>query len=154
MFGAPNSLCSSITKSKHIPIIKNSFRRSNRCDALGQILLINQCQDKLMAAHVNFKSWGMLRGKVLTDTCACTGTPSMLFSTYTYEAELNHNIDNPGHAATHNTDTGVPSDNVSNGGRDDDDNNNDNNDAQGDVSHVFLPSKHGIFSFPSSYFIV
>jgi hypothetical protein len=107
-----------------------------------------------MAAHVNFESWGMLRGKVLTDTCACTGTPSMLFSTYTYEAELNHNIDNPGNAATHNTNTGVPSDNVSNGGRDDNNDNNNNNDAQGDVSHVFLPSKHGIFSFSSSYFVV
>ena len=75
MFGAPNSLCSSITESKHIPSTKKPYHRSNHCNALGQILLTNQRLDKLAAAHANFKSRGMLRGMVLVDACACAGSP-------------------------------------------------------------------------------
>jgi len=61
-FGAPNGLCSSITESKHIKAVKEPYRRSNRYDALGQILLTNQRLDKLAAARVNFASYGMLKG--------------------------------------------------------------------------------------------
>lgn len=60
-FGAPNGLCSSITESKHIKAVKEPWRRSNRFEALGQMLLINQRLDKLAAARANFASRGMLK---------------------------------------------------------------------------------------------
>jgi hypothetical protein len=61
-FGAPNGLCSSITESKHIKAIKEPWRRSNRFDALSQMLLTNQRLDKLAAARVDFSHRGMLEG--------------------------------------------------------------------------------------------
>jgi hypothetical protein len=54
LFGAPNGLCSSITESKHIPAVKNSYQRSNRYQALLQMLLTNQRLDKLAAARADF----------------------------------------------------------------------------------------------------
>ncbi|KAJ3998883.1 hypothetical protein F5050DRAFT_1566185 [Lentinula boryana] len=48
-FGSPNGLCSSITESRHITAVKKPWRRSNRYQALGQILLTNQRLDKLAA---------------------------------------------------------------------------------------------------------
>ncbi|KAH9919576.1 hypothetical protein B0H21DRAFT_702115 [Amylocystis lapponica] len=65
-FGAPNGLCSSITESKHIKAVKEPWRRSNRFEALGQMLLTNQRLDKLAAAHEDFASRGMLQGTVLS----------------------------------------------------------------------------------------
>ncbi|KAG1727187.1 uncharacterized protein EDB91DRAFT_1254011 [Suillus paluster] len=59
-FGAPNGLCSSITESRHITAVKKPWRRSNRYDALGQMLLTNQRLDKLAAAHVDFVARGLL----------------------------------------------------------------------------------------------
>ncbi|KAG6852255.1 hypothetical protein C0991_001506, partial [Blastosporella zonata] len=59
-FGAPNGLCSSITESAHIKAVKEPWRRSNRYDALGQMLVTNQRLSKLAACHVNFRSRGML----------------------------------------------------------------------------------------------
>jgi hypothetical protein len=67
MFGAPNGLCSSITESKHIKAVKEPWRRSNRFDALGQMLLTNQRLDKLAASRVDFASRGMLHGTCLSD---------------------------------------------------------------------------------------
>ena len=67
MFGAPNGLCSSITESKHIKAVKEPWRRSNRYNALGQMLLTNQRLDKLAAARVDFTSRGMLNGTCLHD---------------------------------------------------------------------------------------
>ncbi|KAI1783291.1 hypothetical protein LXA43DRAFT_977191 [Ganoderma leucocontextum] len=61
-FGAPNGLCSSITESKHIKAVKEPYRRSNRFEALGQMLLTNQRLDKLAAARVDFTARGMLHG--------------------------------------------------------------------------------------------
>jgi hypothetical protein len=61
-YGAPNGLCSSITESKHIKAVKEPWRRSNRFEALGQMLLINQRLDKLAAARVDFTDRKMLRG--------------------------------------------------------------------------------------------
>ena len=66
-FGAPNGLCSSITESKHIKAVKEPWRRSNRFEALGQMLLINQRLDKLAAARADFASRGMLKGASLLD---------------------------------------------------------------------------------------
>lgn len=66
-FGAPNGLCSSITESKHIAAVKKPWRRSNRCEALKQMLTINTRSDKLAAARADFLSRGMLRGTCLGD---------------------------------------------------------------------------------------
>ena len=62
MFGAPNGLCSSITESKHIKVIKHTYRRSSRNKPLGQMLVSNQRLDKLAAARAGFTSRGMLDG--------------------------------------------------------------------------------------------
>lgn len=61
-FAALNGLCSSITESKHIKAVKEPWRRSNRHEALGQMLLTNQRLDKLAAARLDFASRGMLEG--------------------------------------------------------------------------------------------
>jgi hypothetical protein len=116
---------------------------------LGQILLRNQQQDKVAVVHRDFESQGMLRGKVLPDACTHAGIPGMSILTSTYEAELNLIQDNPSNAATHNADTGMPSDHASDGGGNNDDN--DDHDVQGTISHVFLPSRHGMYYFLVSF---
>ncbi|KAG6810827.1 hypothetical protein H0H92_010186 [Tricholoma furcatifolium] len=63
-FGAPNGLCSLITESAHIRAIKKPWRRSSRYQALGQMLLINQRNDKLAASRVDFTSRGMLKNSL------------------------------------------------------------------------------------------
>jgi len=65
-FGVPNGLCSSITKSKHIKAVKKPWWRSNRFQALGQMLITNQHLDKLAAARVDFESRRMLKGSVVS----------------------------------------------------------------------------------------
>lgn len=59
-FGAPGGLCSSITESRHITAVKRPWRRSNRHNALGQMLLTNQRLDKLNAARSEFVHRGLL----------------------------------------------------------------------------------------------
>jgi hypothetical protein len=59
-YGAPNGLCSSITESKHIKAVKKPWRRSNRYNALGQMLTTNQHLDKLAAARADFEDQGLL----------------------------------------------------------------------------------------------
>ncbi len=66
-FGSPNGLCSFITESKHIKVVKEPWRRSNRWNALSQMLITNQWLNKLSASEAIFKSKKMLEGKVLTD---------------------------------------------------------------------------------------
>ncbi|KIJ67663.1 hypothetical protein HYDPIDRAFT_25142 [Hydnomerulius pinastri MD-312] len=66
LFGAPNGLCSSITECKHIKAVKEPYHRSNRYEALGQMLLTNQRLDKISASHINFASRGMLNGTCLS----------------------------------------------------------------------------------------
>jgi len=61
-FGTPGGLCSSITESRHITAVKKPWRRSNRYQALGQMLLINQRLDKLAAMRSDFTSRGMIPG--------------------------------------------------------------------------------------------
>lgn len=61
-FGAPNSLCSSITESAHIRAVKKPWCRSNHNQPLGQILLTNQRLDKLATAGRYFASRGLLKG--------------------------------------------------------------------------------------------
>ncbi|KAI9459974.1 hypothetical protein HD554DRAFT_2323915 [Boletus coccyginus] len=62
MFGVPNGLCSSITESWHIKAVKEPWHRSNRYEALGQMLLTNQRLDKLAAARLVYSQKGMLDG--------------------------------------------------------------------------------------------
>jgi hypothetical protein len=59
-FGAPGGLCSSITESRHITAMKKPWQRSSQYEALGQMLLINQRLNKLMAIHSDFISYGMM----------------------------------------------------------------------------------------------
>jgi hypothetical protein len=66
-FGAPNGLCSSITESKHVKAVKEPWRRSSRFEALGQMLLTNQCIDKLAASCIDFVDRGMLKGTCLAE---------------------------------------------------------------------------------------
>ncbi|KAI0371908.1 hypothetical protein BV20DRAFT_1065308, partial [Pilatotrama ljubarskyi] len=69
-FGAPYGLCSSITESKHIKAVKEPWRRSNRYEAIGQMLLTNQRLDKLAAARTDFEARGMLQGTCLSAVIA------------------------------------------------------------------------------------
>ena len=59
-FGAPNGLCSSITESKHIKAVKRPYRRSGKNKPMGFMLVNNQRNHKLTAAHTFFASRGML----------------------------------------------------------------------------------------------
>ncbi|SJL14821.1 uncharacterized protein ARMOST_18292 [Armillaria ostoyae] len=59
-FGAPNGLCSSITESHHITAVKKPWRRSNRYNALSQMLLTNQRLDKLAALRSELASYGLV----------------------------------------------------------------------------------------------
>lgn len=66
LFGSPNGLCSSITKSRHITAVKRPWRRSSRHNPLQQMLRTNSRLSKLAAARVEFGRRGMLHGDVLT----------------------------------------------------------------------------------------
>ena len=65
LFGSPNGLCTSITESKHIRHVKETWHRSNRNDALFQMLTTNQRLDQLSAARDDFTKRGMLNGTLL-----------------------------------------------------------------------------------------
>ncbi|KAJ6548422.1 hypothetical protein B0H19DRAFT_1211517 [Mycena capillaripes] len=62
LFGSPNGLCSSITESKHIKAVKEPWRRSNRFNALIQMLRTIRRLDSLAAARAIFYPQGMLAG--------------------------------------------------------------------------------------------
>ncbi|KAL7278113.1 hypothetical protein ACG7TL_008084 [Trametes sanguinea] len=72
-FDAPNGLCSSITESKHIKAVKEPWRRSNRYDALDQMLMTNQRLDKLAASRVDFTECGMLMDDCLAAARSALG---------------------------------------------------------------------------------
>jgi hypothetical protein len=73
LFGSPNGLCSSITKSKHIEKVKKPWQRSSRYQALTQMLRTLQHMDKMSALHQHFEGSGMLQG-------FCFGVSSKLSS--------------------------------------------------------------------------
>ena len=73
LFGAPNGLCSSITESMHIRAVKEPWRRSNRNQALGQMIVTNQRLDQLAAARTDFEGRGMLNGSCLETTLGALG---------------------------------------------------------------------------------
>ncbi|KAJ3568913.1 hypothetical protein NP233_g5391 [Leucocoprinus birnbaumii] len=61
-FGTPNGICSSITESLHIRAVKRPYRRSNRNNVLGQMIVTSQRLDKLKAARTYFSAHGLLEG--------------------------------------------------------------------------------------------
>jgi hypothetical protein len=83
-FGAPNGLCSSITESKHIKAVKEPWRRSNRYEALGQMLLTNERLGKLAASRADFKARGMLEGDVLQAVLSMLQGRKLYFILYIY----------------------------------------------------------------------
>ncbi|TFK91072.1 hypothetical protein K466DRAFT_542342 [Polyporus arcularius HHB13444] len=64
LFGSPNGLCSSITESRHITAVKRPWRRSNRRQALGQILKTLVRLSQLAALRVDLARRGVLSGSV------------------------------------------------------------------------------------------
>ncbi|KAI6020741.1 hypothetical protein BKA83DRAFT_4464457 [Pisolithus microcarpus] len=54
LFGAPNGLCTLITELKHINAVKDPYWQTNHNKPLGQMLVINQCLDKLAASRRDF----------------------------------------------------------------------------------------------------
>ena len=62
----------------HIRAIKKPWRRSNRYNPLGQMLLTNQRLDKLAAARIDFTKRGMLNGTCLSTALEAIGMFSIL----------------------------------------------------------------------------
>ena len=62
LFGSPNGLCSSITESKHIRVVKIPWRMSSRYHALTQMLRIIERMEKMQALRRHFEDNGMLQG--------------------------------------------------------------------------------------------
>ena len=68
LFGSPNGICSSITESKHIKAVKEPWRRSNRYQAIIQMLRTLCRLDKLAAVHGVFTQLGMMDGTTASYT--------------------------------------------------------------------------------------
>ncbi|KAI5991334.1 hypothetical protein EDC04DRAFT_2531043, partial [Pisolithus marmoratus] len=81
LFGTPNGLCLSITELKHVKAVKKPYWHMNGYCALGQMLLINQCLDKLAASWVDFEK--------LKHMCALHG-PDRSFITLADELNILH----------------------------------------------------------------
>ncbi|KAG1886826.1 uncharacterized protein F5891DRAFT_1132421 [Suillus fuscotomentosus] len=75
LFGVLNGLCSSITESKHIKAVKQSWRWSSKHNTIGQMLLANQHLDKLAASHVDFTARGMLVGSTVPELAGEVNVP-------------------------------------------------------------------------------
>ncbi|KAH9032615.1 hypothetical protein EDB85DRAFT_1864994, partial [Lactarius pseudohatsudake] len=72
LFGSPNRLCSSITKSKHIKAVKEPWRRSSWYKALSQMLLVLLRLEKLSALHCLFVLLRMLKGTTASNMAGTT----------------------------------------------------------------------------------
>jgi hypothetical protein len=66
-FGSPNGLCLLITESKHIDAVKRPWRRSNRNNAIFQMLKTNERMHKLDAARIEFARKEMLDSSLVDD---------------------------------------------------------------------------------------
>ncbi|KAI1781999.1 hypothetical protein LXA43DRAFT_977802 [Ganoderma leucocontextum] len=105
LFGAPNGLCSSITESKHIQAVKEPWRRSNRFEALGQMLMANQRLDKLAASRVYFQDRGMLEGSLLSSTQQeLLGTDAVPLVPRPSATTRRQNVRNDGHLGSQDAD--------------------------------------------------
>jgi hypothetical protein len=65
MFGSPNGTCTSQTEAKHIPVVKETWRRSSRNNPLPQMLKTINRMDKLAAIRSVFRDRGMLTGSIV-----------------------------------------------------------------------------------------
>ena len=65
LFGSPNGLCSSITESMHIRAVKEPWRRTNKYQPLGQMLVINQRLAKVAALQSFLEKHDLLDGPLL-----------------------------------------------------------------------------------------
>ena len=65
-FGSPNGLCSSITESRHITAVKETWRRSSRHEPIDRMVRCLTRLSKIAAARVEFGHRGMLYSDVLT----------------------------------------------------------------------------------------
>jgi hypothetical protein len=79
LFGAPNGLCSSITESQHIQAVKEPWRRSNKFNALGQMLLTNQRLRKLEAARCIYETNFLLPKRTPTAQASSSSTADSNF---------------------------------------------------------------------------
>lgn len=68
LFGSPNGLCTSITESKHIKMVKEPWRRSSRFNALFEILKWIDRLGKIAAFRADRGRRGMFDGDVLYDS--------------------------------------------------------------------------------------
>ena len=68
LFGSPNGLCSSMTESKHIKVVKETWRRSSRYKALVQMLRTNSRLDKMSFARRTFTEQGIMTGSTSSYT--------------------------------------------------------------------------------------
>lgn len=97
-FGSPNGLCSSMMEAKHIIAVKEPYRRSNKNNALGQIIKTNERLDKLTAFRVELDSLGMLDGP-------CPRLPEFMRQAQAQERERDvHDSDSdsePGQSSVH-----------------------------------------------------
>ncbi|KAG1839888.1 hypothetical protein DFJ58DRAFT_718472 [Suillus subalutaceus] len=73
--------------SKHIKAVKEPWRRSSRYNALGQMLLTNQCLDKLAVSQVDFCTRRMLSGTCLTSVLAALD-PENIMDCPRYEGRI------------------------------------------------------------------
>jgi hypothetical protein len=69
-FGSAGGLCSSITESKHISAVKETWRRSNRNDPLAQMILANQRLSKLAELRRVLQENGLLEGNLFEHVLA------------------------------------------------------------------------------------
>ncbi|KAH9045906.1 hypothetical protein EDB83DRAFT_2507473 [Lactarius deliciosus] len=72
LFGSPNGLCSSITKSKHIKAVKEPWRQSSRYKALSQMLQVLLRLEKISALRCLFVLLGMLKGTTASNMAGTT----------------------------------------------------------------------------------
>ncbi|KDQ56151.1 hypothetical protein JAAARDRAFT_195354 [Jaapia argillacea MUCL 33604] len=70
LFRSPNGLCSSITESKHIPVVKRPWRASNRNNPISQMIRRNTRNSKLAAIRVEFGRRRMLSGNMEGEAAA------------------------------------------------------------------------------------
>ena len=74
-FGAPNGLCTSITESMHIDAVKEPWRRSNKYEALGQMLIINHRLNKMAVLCARLVAQGLLNRPLAPEGVELVGMP-------------------------------------------------------------------------------
>ena len=144
-FSSPNGLCSSITESKHIVVVKHPWHCSSRYKALSQIPKINERLDKLVTTRADSTTCGMLTNSSLLTTILDTLRNSNHEDDVPQGSRGNNGSggvdDNNGNSSVNNDNSGVnnssgssgidnTNDNANNGINNDVDNDDNNNNAR------------------------